>query len=106
MRAAKFFGSILAVPYASFSKCEHLAQNDRRTAFTGFRTVGYYVDWAIYARKYYPSDLPASLFTHVHYAFAAPNSTGEVVLLDINADTTAKLPSRIANVDGNLHGCE
>lgn len=49
------------------------------------RIVGYYPSWAIYARSYFVTDIPAEHLTHINYAFANI-SGGEVVLGDAYAD--------------------
>ncbi|KAK6533507.1 hypothetical protein TWF694_002446 [Orbilia ellipsospora] len=54
----------------------------------GFRTIGYYVDWAIYGRNFKPQDLVAQNFTHILFAFVnIDGDTGEVKLADSWADT-------------------
>ena len=110
MRAIDYFGSMLAISRATIlnnrEAVSSLDSNHQQINHTKFRNVGYYVDWAIYNRSYYPTDVPASRLTHLHYAFAVTNTSGIVSLADEDSDIKYELPSHSIAPDGNLHGCK
>ncbi|KAL8893133.1 MAG: hypothetical protein Q9215_000139 [Flavoplaca cf. flavocitrina] len=72
-----------------------------------FKSIAYFVNWAIYARNHHPQDLPAKNLTHVLYSFANVKETGEVFLTDtwtsITRQTLGTTP--VLYEGNNLYGC-
>ncbi|KAF8070142.1 glycoside hydrolase family 18 protein [Lyophyllum atratum] len=69
-------------------------------------SIGYFVNWGIYGRKFPPSKIPTQDLTHILYSFANLKAdTGEVFLSDDWADKDIHYPGDSWNdVGDNLYG--
>ncbi|KAG5726153.1 Endochitinase 1 [Termitomyces sp. T112] len=69
-------------------------------------SIGYFVNWGIYGRKFPPSKIPAQDLTHILYSFANLKAdSGEVFLSDEWADKDIHYPDDSWNdVGNNLYG--
>ncbi|EJD52585.1 hypothetical protein AURDEDRAFT_111232 [Auricularia subglabra TFB-10046 SS5] len=69
------------------------------------RSVGYFVNWGIYGRKFFPWMIPAENLSHILYAFADIRDDGEVFLSDVWADKDIHYANDSWNEPaGNLYG--
>ncbi|MFI3227100.1 MAG: glycosyl hydrolase family 18 protein, partial [Clostridia bacterium] len=76
----------IAMPTAVFA--EQPTANDSE-----LRNVMYYGDWSIWGGQdnFYPTDMPANLYTHLNYAFMDFDSAGNLIFCDTDAATAASL---------------
>ncbi|CBX96416.1 hypothetical protein IAQ61_005706 [Plenodomus lingam] len=70
-----------------------------------YQSGAFYVNWAIYGRKHFVTDLPYDKLTKINYAFANVNNvTGEVFLSDEWADIQYSYPGDVATNGTQLLG--
>lgn len=82
---------LLASPLTTLASPVAKTSASKRGA--GYEVGTFYVNWAIYGRKHFVTDLPASSLTRINYAFANINATtGEVFLSDPWADLQYNYP--------------
>ncbi|THH31781.1 hypothetical protein EUX98_g2387 [Antrodiella citrinella] len=90
-----------SVPSSSQATANNTDMSNR-----GKCSVGYFVNWGIYGRKFPPSLIPTQDLTHILYSFAnIKTDTGEVILSDTWADQEIHYPGDSWNDEGkNLYG--
>ncbi|KAF3483730.1 endochitinase 1 [Arthroderma uncinatum] len=67
----------------------------------GYKSVGYYVNWATYDRKFDPTDLDASQYTHILYSFADIAPSGEVKFVDTYSNLEKSFAGDSPSAQGN-----
>jgi chitinase len=88
-----FLSALLFAPLAVFA-----APITGQTSTSGYEVGTFYVNWAIYGRQHFVTDLPADKLTKINYAFANINATtGEVFLSDEWADIQFHYPTDVVS---------
>ncbi|KZW02897.1 hypothetical protein EXIGLDRAFT_636953 [Exidia glandulosa HHB12029] len=82
-------------------------QLSRRADTNGYVSIGYFVNWGIYARNFQPADIKVDELTHILYSFADVDPTsGEIKLTDTYADTDKHYPDDSWDTNGtSVYGC-
>ncbi|KAK6363083.1 hypothetical protein TWF730_000528 [Orbilia blumenaviensis] len=79
--------------------------SDEAGSYTpGYRTIGYFGTWFIYDRKFKPTDLIVSQWTHLLVGFWDIGKDGVPKPIDENADTVTKLLDNPSNLPGAVNG--
>jgi chitinase len=86
------FGASLQASFSVGNENETIQILQKRQGPPGKHFVGYFIEWGIYDRDYQPSDIPGDKLTHINYAFANLEESGEVVLGDAYAATEKMYP--------------
>lgn len=105
--AATLF-SLAALTQAAPTVHAHKHAQPRDDSYGGggrYQSGIFYVNWAIYGRQHFVTDLPADKLTKINYGFANVNSTtSEVFLTDEWADVQFPYPSDVASNGTQLLG--